>query len=104
MCGGSRVALRPTATAGWDPEDPALQIAFTIRDFERIMLPQYEQQGCYLLEQEDAARILELQGIDVVDGSVRRPSLDDVFLSLTGHAALARPVPTRPHATRTEVE
>ena len=69
--------LRPTATAGWDPEDPALQIAFTVRDFERIMLPQYEQQGCYLLGHEDAARILELGE----DGSYRS--------RLNGHGPLA---------------
>ena len=59
--------LRPAATAGWDPEDPALQISFTVRDFERIMLPQWEQQGAYLIEHEDAARILELGE----DGSYR---------------------------------
>jgi diguanylate cyclase (GGDEF)-like protein len=59
--------LRPVATAGWDPEDPALQITLMARDFEAIMLPDYEQQGCFLLEHETAARILGLGE----DGSYR---------------------------------
>ena len=32
-------------------------------------------------------RALDAQGIDVLDVAVRRPSLDDVFLALTGHIA-----------------
>jgi len=34
----------------------------------------------------DAARALEARGIAVTDLGLRRPTLDDVFLSLTGHA------------------
>jgi ABC-2 type transport system ATP-binding protein len=34
-----------------------------------------------------AIRALDRAGIDVVDIEVRRPTLDDVFLALTGHAA-----------------
>jgi diguanylate cyclase (GGDEF)-like protein len=52
--------LRPAAAAGWDPEDPALEISLTMADFEALMLPEYEQQGCYLIEHEQAARILGL--------------------------------------------
>jgi diguanylate cyclase (GGDEF)-like protein len=69
--------VRPVATAGWDPDDPALQTPLTIADFERIMLPEYEQQGCYLLEHEEAARILGLGE----DGSYRS--------RLNGHGPLA---------------
>ncbi|TML00611.1 MAG: hypothetical protein E6G41_17650, partial [Actinobacteria bacterium] len=69
--------LRAAATSGWDPEDPALQITFTGKDFERIMQPQFEQQGCYLLEHEDAASILELGE----DGSYRS--------RMNGHGPLA---------------
>jgi diguanylate cyclase (GGDEF)-like protein len=69
--------LRAAATAGWDPEDPALQITLTVQDFERIMQPQFEQQGCYLLEHECAARILELGE----DGSYRS--------RMNGHGPLA---------------
>jgi ABC-2 type transport system ATP-binding protein len=35
----------------------------------------------------DAIRALDAQGIEVDDLTLRRPTLDDVFLSLTGHAA-----------------
>jgi diguanylate cyclase (GGDEF)-like protein len=69
--------LRVTATAGWDPEDSALQVTLMIRDFEQIMLSDYEQQGCFLLEHEDAARILGLGE----DGSYRS--------RLNGHGPLA---------------
>ena len=58
--------LRAAASAGWD-RGPRLQVSLTMRDFERIMLPDYEQQGCYLIEHEDAARILGLGE----DGSYR---------------------------------
>ena len=35
----------------------------------------------------EALRSLDLAGIHPLDVSLKRPSLDDVFLSLTGHAA-----------------
>ena len=35
----------------------------------------------------DAIRALDAQGIEVSDLILRRPTLDDVFLTLTGHAA-----------------
>jgi ABC-2 type transport system ATP-binding protein len=35
----------------------------------------------------DAVRALDAQGIEVTDLVLRRPTLDDVFLALTGHAA-----------------
>jgi ABC-2 type transport system ATP-binding protein len=34
----------------------------------------------------DAVRLLDSSSVDVADISLRRPTLDDVFLSLTGHA------------------
>jgi len=37
----------------------------------------------------DVVRRLDDQGVRVVDITLRRPSLDDVFLALTGHAASA---------------
>ena len=36
---------------------------------------------------QDALRRLDDAGVAVVDAGLRRPTLDDVFLSLTGHAA-----------------
>ncbi len=35
----------------------------------------------------DAVRLLDAAGIGIADLSLRRPTLDDVFLTLTGHAA-----------------
>ncbi len=35
----------------------------------------------------EAVRLLDAAGVEVEDVSIRRPTLDDVFLSLTGHAA-----------------
>jgi ABC-2 type transport system ATP-binding protein len=35
----------------------------------------------------EAVRRLDAEGIDLADISLRRPTLDDVFLALTGHAA-----------------
>ena len=35
----------------------------------------------------EAVRLLSAQGIGMDDINLRRPTLDDVFLSLTGHAA-----------------
>ncbi len=37
-----------------------------------------------------ALRALDDAGVDVLDAGIRRPTLDDVFLSLTGHEAEAR--------------
>ena len=37
----------------------------------------------------EALRRLDAAGVDLVDIALRRPSLDDVFLSLTGHVAVA---------------
>jgi ABC-2 type transport system ATP-binding protein len=35
----------------------------------------------------EALRSLDAQGVGVLDVALRRPTLDDVFLTLTGHAA-----------------
>jgi ABC-2 type transport system ATP-binding protein len=41
----------------------------------------------------DAVRALDAQGVKVDDLALRRPTLDDVFLTLTGHAAESDPEP-----------
>jgi len=52
----------------------------------------------------DAIRALDLEHIEVADLVLRRPTLDDVFLSLTGHAAedetATSPEPSRGRSTR----
>ena len=47
----------------------------------------------------EAVRRLDEAGIKVVDITLRRPSLDDVFLALTGHTT-ASGTPTSEHPTR----
>ena len=39
----------------------------------------------------DAVRVLDAEGIEVADIVLRRPTLDDVFLALTGHVAEEEP-------------
>ncbi len=46
----------------------------------------------------EAVRRLDAEGIELADISLRRPTLDDVFLALTGHAAEEAPTP--PNGTR----
>ena len=46
---------------------------------------------------------LDDQGIDVVDVGLRRPTLDDVFLSLTGRAAESAPDDKADHSETAEV-
>jgi ABC-2 type transport system ATP-binding protein len=51
------------------------------RGARRVSLPVEGGAGSLV----EAVRLLDEQGIKVVDITVRRPSLDDVFLALTGH-------------------
>ena len=44
----------------------------------------------------DAIRVLDADGIEVSDIVLRRPTLDDVFLSLTGHVAEVEPTAPAP--------
>lgn len=44
----------------------------------------------------DAVRRLDDAGIEVHDVALRRPTLDDVFLTLTGHVAEAEPASEKP--------
>ena len=47
-----------------------------------------------------AVRAFDESGIALTDLGVRRPSLDDVFLALTGHSATQAATPTAPAARR----
>jgi hypothetical protein len=44
----------------------------------------------------DALRVLDSHGITVEDISLRRPTLDEVFLALTGKPAQTTDSPERP--------
>ena len=49
----------------------------------RVTVPVAEADGAV----PAAVRALDAAGVDIVDVGLRRPTLDDVFLALTGHAA-----------------
>lgn len=63
---------------------PAEYRATLTPDSDRITVPAPD--GARTLA--EALRRLDMTGIDLVDIALRRPSLDDVFLSLTGHGAV----------------
>ncbi len=48
----------------------------------------------------DAIRLLDLDGIEIADIALRRPTLDDVFLALTGHGAEDENLPTSKSSRR----
>ncbi len=48
----------------------------------------------------DAVRALDVEGVEVSDIALRRPTLDDVFLSLTGHSAEDEAVGEAPKSRR----
>ncbi|MDG4865639.1 daunorubicin/doxorubicin resistance ABC transporter ATP-binding protein DrrA, partial [Streptomyces sp. T-3] len=50
----------------------------------------------------EVARTLQDEGIQVEDIGLRRPSLDDVFLRLTGHRTDEAPVAERTQETEKE--
>jgi ABC-2 type transport system ATP-binding protein len=67
-------ALRPLTTGAIDVDDDGTHLHAAIRSGDRTV--------------PRAIRALDDAGIDVLDVEVRRPTLDDVFLTLTGkHAA-----------------
>ena len=47
----------------------------------------------------DAVRALDARNVSVADIAVRRPTLDDVFLAMTGHGAEDQQ-PERPEPSR----
>ena len=55
-------------------------------DEETVRLPVEQHNGAIV----EAVRRLDEAGVDVEDLGVRRPTLDDVFLALTGHGARRR--------------
>jgi ABC-type Na+ transport system ATPase subunit NatA len=74
----AQVTAAATALAGLGISEPTLD-----HQARQIRLP--VSGGTRVLP--DAVRALDAAAVDVVDLAVRRPTLDDVFLSLTGHAA-----------------
>ncbi|WP_067841409.1 daunorubicin/doxorubicin resistance ABC transporter ATP-binding protein DrrA [Nocardia lijiangensis] len=73
----------PAIAAALGPLLPEESRAALTPDSDRIALPAPE--GAKTLA--EALRRLDSSGVELVDIALRRPSLDDVFLQLTGHLA-----------------
>ncbi|MFD8755742.1 ATP-binding cassette domain-containing protein [Kitasatospora sp. NPDC059577] len=73
-----RVADAVAAMSGYALSEPTVE-----KNTRRITLP--ISGGARVLA--DAIRELDARGIEIDDIGLRRPTLDDVFLTLTGHAA-----------------
>ena len=89
QAGGSvlevRVANRARAPQAADLLADLCSIDPQIDEITGLISMPVEAQGLKLLT--DAADRLRVSDFDVTDISLRRPTLDDVFLNLTGHAA-----------------
>jgi ABC-2 type transport system ATP-binding protein len=85
--GGER--LEVTLSDGADPDAALAALAPLIGDEDpqrqngSVSVPIGKRQRAVV----DAVRLLDAAGVGVEDVSIRRPTLDDVFMSLTGHAA-----------------
>jgi PAS domain S-box-containing protein len=40
----------PRGIAGWEPDDPGLDFSLTVADFDLLFVPEFEIEGCYLIE------------------------------------------------------
>ena len=80
--GDDERAIRAEALLGRELREPVkrdlTQVSLTSQDGSRVLI--------------DALRILDGEGLTPTTLNVREPSMDDVFLSLTGHRAEAEPV------------
>jgi diguanylate cyclase (GGDEF)-like protein len=52
--------LRPHVAAGWDLADAAIHVPFTLDLLDRLVSPEFEVEGCYLLPLEEVEKRLEL--------------------------------------------
>ncbi|MFL5845196.1 MAG: putative bifunctional diguanylate cyclase/phosphodiesterase [Solirubrobacteraceae bacterium] len=55
--GDSEGAIVPAASVGWETTP---DVVVPMVSFERILRPEFEEQGCYVLDRADALRLLEL--------------------------------------------
>jgi ABC-2 type transport system ATP-binding protein len=69
----ARTLLQQLAAGEVVVDERARRFVVPVRDGSRVLI--------------EALRRLDALGTPVVDISLRRPTLDDVFLTLTGHAA-----------------
>ena len=76
LCDGTETAAAAAALAGMAADEPESEDSV-------VRVTVSTRAGAVM----EAARRLDRAGIDVDDIAVRRPTLDDVFLTLTGHTA-----------------
>ena len=50
VCIASNGRFAPAGTAGWERNDPALDFALTDADLDVLLVPEFEIEGCYLIE------------------------------------------------------
>ncbi len=84
--GGDRIEISVTDAGRVDRAVEVLRAVGTgdaVVDGTRVLMP--VSGGSTVLV--DAVRVLDAEGIEVADIVLRRPTLDDVFLALTGHVA-----------------
>jgi ABC-2 type transport system ATP-binding protein len=84
--GGERLEIRLDDGAGQDAAVAALSAIATERPFcedGTLLVPLRQRRGAIA----DAVRRLDEAGIGIDDIALRQPTLDDVFLRLTGHVA-----------------
>lgn len=57
-------ALRPAAAAGFELDDPRMQLPFSLAELQRIFEPRFEIEGCFLVPlQEAEAKLPSLHGL-----------------------------------------
>ncbi len=97
--GGDRVEVSVTDPAAVDRAVGALRsVASGEPVVEELRISAPVSGGSTVLV--DAIRALDAQGVEVSDLVLRRPTLDDVFLSLTGHMAEEDAAPVVPAGRR----
>ena len=52
-------AIVPCGVAGWELDDPALAFSFQAAELDILFVPEFEVEGCYLIDHETANRLVQ---------------------------------------------
>jgi PAS domain S-box-containing protein len=58
VCLAEDGGFAPTASAGWEPGDAGLDFSISSADLDLLLVPEFEFEGCYLVECEVAERLV----------------------------------------------
>ena len=58
VCLAQGGSFSPAGTAGWDPDDPGLDFGLTDADLDLLLVPEFEIEGCYLIEDAVATALV----------------------------------------------